>query len=236
VGERLDYSVTFMGIRCGRMRILSFADRSSDNAPVLRITVFARTSPFFDGIYRVRSRLDSFFDPGRMSSIRYVERSSEKRKEKHEIWWIDEASSEVVRETNGETTRIRIDETRAYDPLAFIFRLRTITPAVDEEMVLGLMTSRGVAETVARVTEVDRIRTPLGRREAAAVVPEPKDRMLFSKSGKMVVWIERDEPHRPCRIEFDLAFGRLVAKLDGSGHIDAVDLEGEWSAWIDRER
>ena len=43
--------------------------------------------------------------------------------------------------------------------------------------------------------------------------PEPRDEMMFSKSGSMVVWIDREEPNRPCRIEFDLSFGTLVASL-----------------------
>jgi hypothetical protein len=102
---------------------------------------------------------------------------------------------------------------------------------VGRERVLNLMTSRGVAETVARVTELDEVRTKLGRCDAAAVVPEPRDRMMFSKSGSMVVWLERSPPHRPCRIEFDLPFGKLVAKLEAIGRSKGLDIEKEWTVW-----
>jgi hypothetical protein len=76
------------------------------------------------------------------------------------------------------------------------------------------MTTRGAVETLARAIEADRVRTKVGPCDAIAVVPEPRDGMMFSKSGSMVVWIEKTEPRRPCRIEFDLSFGKLVANLE----------------------
>jgi hypothetical protein len=232
VGERLTYAVSWVGIRCGSMEIVSFVDRSAQDHPIYRIVVFARTSRFFDGIYRVRSRLDSFFDPVRMSSVRYEERGLEKKKRKDEIWLVDDRASEVIRTKNGETTRIPIDVERAFDPLAFIFRLRTMPLDLGQVMTLGLMTSRGVAETDARVTELKDVKTKRGRCDAASVVPEPRDKMMFSKSGAMWVWLERADPHRPCKIEFDLSFGKLVASLEEVEEIDTVDVESEWAAWI----
>jgi len=232
VGERLSYAVSWVGIRCGSMEIVSFVDRSEKEGPTYRIVVFARTSRFFDGIYRVRSRLDSFFDPVRMSSVRYEEHGLEKKKRKDEVWLVDDRTSEVIRTKNGETTRIPIEVERAYDPLAFIFRLRTMALDVGQAMTLGLMTSRGVAETEARVTELKDVKTKRGHCDAASVIPEPRDKMMFSKSGAMVVWIERAEPHRPCKIEFDLSFGKLVASLEDVEAIDVVDVEAEWADWI----
>ncbi len=231
IGERLGYAVSWMGIRCGAMEIVSFSEQAQNGGSIYRIVVFARTSPFFDGVYRVRSRLDSYFDPVRSSSVRYEEHASEKHKRKEEIWRVDDEASEVVRIKNGDTTRISLDAERAYDPVAFIFRLRSIPLETGQRIGLGLMTSKGVVETDAAVTELKQVRTKLGRCDAAAVVPEPRDRMLFSKSGAIAVWIDRVAPHRPCRIEFDLSFGNLVAKLQSVGRSEGVDVEAEWAVW-----
>jgi hypothetical protein len=83
------------------------------------------------------------------------------------------------------------------------------------------MTTKGAVSTVARATREKRVSTKMGRCDAVAVVPQPTDGMMFSKSGSMVVWIAKDAPRRLCRIEFDLAFGKLVAVLKG------VDLLGD---------
>ena len=86
---------------------------------------------------------------------------------------------------------------------------------------------------MASVVEHDKVKTKMGRCDAAAVVPEPRDDMMFSKAGEMVVWIERDAPHRPCRIEFDLSFGRLAAKLKDVGTTDGEQDIPDWETWGD---
>lgn len=231
VGEQLSYAVSWMGIHCGRMDILSFAEPRAEGAPTYRIVVFARTTKFFDGINKVRTRLDSFFDPVAMTSVRYEERSLEKKRRKQETWIFDVETGSVSRTKNGEVSTIEVGAERAYDPLAFIFRLRETAGEVGDSAVLALMTSKGAVETVARTTEAREVRTKLGRCDAVAVVPEPQDRMLFSKSGAMVVWVETDPPHRPCRIEFDLSFGKLVANLAGVEALEGPELPPEWAQW-----
>jgi len=234
INERLVYTVSWMGIHCGEMEITSFVDSVPGQGPIYRIAVLARTTPFFDGVYRVRSRLDSYFDPRLMSSIRYEEHSLEKKKPKDEVWVVSDDHTEVVRTKNGETSTMPIEVARAFDPLAFVFRLRTIDTEPGHEEVLGLMTSKGAVETVARVTERDTVGTKAGRCDAVAVVPEPRDEMMFSKSGRMVVWIDREPPHRPCRIEFDLSFGTLVAKLREFEEGRGADSIEDWQTWGDR--
>ena len=65
------------------------------------------------------------------------------------------------------------------DPLAFIYRLRMMDTGIGHETVLGLMTSRGAVETVARVTGHKKIKTKMGKCDAASVVPEPRDEMML---------------------------------------------------------
>jgi hypothetical protein len=232
-GERLTYAVSWMGIKCGRMDIASFVDETQSGDAVYRIVVFARTSSFFDGIYKVRSRLDSYFDPLLMTSIRYEQHSLEKKNVKDEIWEVDQEAREVIRTKDGEATRIPVEADRAYDPVAFIYRLRVLGTDVGDAASLGLMTSKGVLETDARVTKHKQIHSKLGEHDAAAVVPEPRDKMVFSKSGSMVVWIERTAPYRPVRLDFDVSFGKVVASLAGIEEIGDFDADAEWERWID---
>jgi len=231
VGERLSYAVSYMGIHCGHMEITSFVDEDADGEPMYRIVVLARTTKFFDGIYRLRSRLDSFFDPRQMTSVRYEEHSVEKKKRKDEVWAVNLQADEVVRTKNGEITRIPIKTDRAYDPLAFIFRLRVMDTEIGSATLLDLMTSKGAVETIVRATKRKVIRTKMGKCDAVAVVPEPRDKMMFSKSGSMVIWIDQTESHRPCKIEFDLSFGTLVASLAGVDVAPDGDVGLDWENW-----
>lgn len=233
VNERLSYAISWTGIHCGEMEITSYIDKEATGGPIYRIVVLTRTTKFFDGIYRLRSRLDSYFDPRRMTSIHYEENSVEKKKRKSETWVVDLETMEIVRTKNGEESRFPVEVERAYDPLAFIYRLRMMDTEIGQENVMGLMTSKGAVETVARVTGHKKVRTKMGKCDAASVVPEPRDEMMFSKSGAMVVWIDRQAPHRPCKIEFDLSFGSLTASLKKAEDVAEGEVPTDWETWGD---
>jgi hypothetical protein len=233
VNERLSYAISWSGIHCGEMEITSYIDNEAAGGPIYRIVVLSRTTKFFDGIYRLRSRLDSYFDPRRMTSVRYDEKSLEKKKRKNESWVVDLEAKEIVRTKNGEESRIPVEVERANDPLAFIYRLRMMDTEIGQETAIGLMTSKGAVETVARVTRHKKIKTKMGKCDAASVVPEPRDEMMFSKSGSMVIWIDRQEPHRPCKIEFDLSFGSLTASLRRAEAAAEGGVSTDWENWGD---
>ena len=233
VGERLSYAVSWAGIHCGEMEITSFRQIDGSGVPTDHIVVLMRSSKFFDGIYRVRSRLDSTYDPRLGSSVHYRERSQEKKKRKDEVWEVDHESSEVIRHGKDGDERIAVAEARVLDPLAFVFSLRSLGTEVGRRGTFNLMTDDGVVETIARTTAAKIVKTKAGKCDAVAVVPEPRDEMLFSKSGAMVVWVERSEPHRPCRIEFDLSFGKLVAKLKSVSAGGGGDDIADWETWGD---
>ena len=233
VGEQLSYAVSWMGIHCGEVEITSSVDTEVIGGPVYHFVGLARTTRFFDGIYRLRSRVDSFFDPRRITSIRFEEHSLVKKKRKEEVWLVDHEAKEVVRTNNGEETRIPIEVEQGNDPLAFIARLRTMDKKVGQEHVLGLMTTKGVIEMVARVTRTKEIKTKMGKCDAVAVIPKPRDEKMFPKAGSMVVWIDRVEPHRPCKIEFDLSFGKLAVSLKRVGIAPEGDVGAGWENWGD---
>ena len=222
-----------MGIHCGEVEITSSVDTEVIGGPVYHFVGLARTTRFFDGIYRLRSRVDSYFDPHRMTSIRFEEHSLVKKKRKDEVWLVDFEAKEVVRTNNGEETRIPIEVEQGNDPLAFISRLRMMDKKVGQELVLGLMTTKGVIEMVARATKTKKIKTKMGECDAVAVIPKPLDEKMFPKAGSMVVWFDLIEPHRPCKIEFDLSFGKLVVSLKKVEIAPEGDVGAGWENWGD---
>ncbi len=209
------FKVSFAGIHCGAMTLESSVEQT-DDGPVYHIVMTARTSKFFDGIYRVRSRIESVFSGARMSSVTYHETSEEKKKTKDSLWVVDFDNHRVVRTEGDERQEIPINSLHVYDPLAFIYRTRLLVNEPGDAVTLTMVTSDGDVDTVAEVVERKAISTPFGKREALRVVPRPKDEMLFSNKGSMSIWVSTDEARTPYRIEFDLAFGKLVAKLKDS--------------------
>lgn len=212
IDSLMHYGVSYAGVHCGSLTLESFVEDSGDG-PIYRIVMTARTSKFFDGIYKVRSRIESVYSASRMSSTRYHEHSVEKRKVKDKLYVVEFDESRVRRVEGDEEKLIPITSDQVYDPLSFLYRARLLVAEPGDEIILNMVTDHGDVATVAEAVETKTISTPFGRREALLVVPRPADEEMFSKKGTMNVWLSTDDRRIPYRIEFDLSFGRLVAKL-----------------------
>jgi len=213
LGQRLTYNIRFMGVHCGAMTLESFASEEGGET-LYNVVMTARSSRFFDGIYRVRARIESWYSAESMSTVRYHNIRNEKKGHTDDLFELDLEAGEIVRTKNGNQELLTFEATGGvYDPLAYLYKLRTMVGKPVDELALTLMTSDGAVETIADVVEKKQISTALGKREAVRVVPRPKDEMLFAKKGKLSVWYGTGETGIPYRVVFDLAFGKLTAKL-----------------------
>jgi len=211
--EFLTYDIRYLGVHCGAMTLTSYADRD-DGMPVYRIAVAARTSKFFDGVYRVRVRIDSEYSAERGSSLSYHQYGEEKNERKDELWQVDFDAGEVRRSRSGALKTFPLTSEQVVDPLAFIYRMRLLLSDAGQRATLALMTSHGGVDTVAEVVDKRAVKTPFGTREVLVVVPRPEQDELFTKKGRMEIWVGADEQRLPYRIVFDLPFGKLVARLE----------------------
>jgi hypothetical protein len=211
--EFLTYDIRYLGVHCGAMTLTSYADRDSGTA-VYRIAVAARTSKFFDGVYRVRVRIDSEYSAERGSSLSYHQYGEEKHERKDELWQVDFDAREVRRTRGGALKTFPLTSEHVVDPLAFIYRMRLLLSNVGQRATLAMMTSHGAVDAVAEAVEKRTVKTPFGTREVLVVVPHPEQDELFTKKGTMEIWVGADEQRLPYRVVFDLPFGKLVARLE----------------------
>ena len=211
--EFLTYDVRYLGVHCGSLTLTSFADREG-GVPIYRIALAARTSKFFDGVYRVRIRIDSSYSAERGSSLGYHHYGEEKNDRKDELWQVDFAAREVRRSRDGKLTTFPLTGDGLVDPLAFIYRMRMLLSQAGQKASLALMTSHGSVETVAEVVDTRSARTPFGARDVLVVVPRVEKEELFTKKGTLEIWVGADPQRLPYRIVFDLPFGKLVARLE----------------------
>jgi len=211
--EFLTYDVRYLGVHCGTMTLTSFVDERN-GARIPRIEMVARSSKFFDGVYRVRVRIDSEYSAERGSSLSYHQYGQEKAERKDELWQVDFAAAEVRRTRGAESKTFPLPSQGVVDPLTFLYRMRVLLKDAGEEATLAMMTSRGAVDTVAQVVEKRAVKTPFGKRDVLVVVPRPENEELFSRKGTMEIWFGADEARLPYRVQFDLPFGKLVARLE----------------------
>jgi len=208
------YTVEFLGVTCGHMtlesRLENFAGR-----PAYHIIMTGRNSKFFNKIYKVDGRIDSWVDVETLTSLMYESVIVEKGKRKVKRFRIDSEAKVVKAEKHGEASTLPFDGEPSLDPLAFVVRARVLAGAPGTTFGLRLLTEKGSFESISQVGELKLFETFEGDRELLRIEPMPADRELSSRKEKFVMWVDPGPRRTLHRLEFDLSFGRLVVKLIG---------------------
>lgn len=208
------YSVEYLGVTCGHMTLESQLE-DYRGRPAYHVVMTARNSKFFNKIYRADGRIESWVDPETMTTIAYESDITDKGERKFRRYDIDREKGVIRAEKHGEVTMIPYDGGPALDPLAFVYRGRTLANKAGERFSLNLMTDKGVIRTESLVGELKKFRTYDGKRELQRVQPMTEDGEMFSEKGEFVYWIDPGPARTLYHLDFKLGFGRLRAKLKG---------------------
>jgi len=210
--DRLTYRISWLGVHCGELTL--------ESAPVegrpglVRILMTVRSSELFDSVYRVRAEMESLYNTFRGTTRRYHEVSTEQDKTKDDLWLVDHLNRKAKRTLNGKQEIYELpDGGSVLDPLALVYRIRALAKRPGDLIVLTAMTTEGSLRVHGRVERWERFETPQGEVTALKVVQEAVGDSDLARGGGMTLWLANDQRRTPYRIDFDLPFGRLVARL-----------------------
>lgn len=213
------YEIEYLGLTCGYLTLESRLE-PFEGQDAYHIIMRARTSSFFDHIYRVDGRLDSWTDAETLNAIAYESTITEKKKTSISRYRVDNERQVAIRDKDGKLREIPLDGAAGLDPLAFLFRARTLAAETGESFELRLLTDDGPLDTRSEVGEEQRRGTYEGRRELLPVEPKPATGEMFSREGQFVMWIDPSPERTLYRFWFKLAFGKLSARLKGPAAAD----------------
>lgn len=208
------YKAKYLGITCGHMVLESRLD-TFEGQKAFHIIMTARNSKFFNKIYKVDGRIDSWIDVETMTSLAYESAINEKGKNKVKRYRVDRETGLVTAESKGKVKEIPFDGEPALDPLGFVYRSRVLAGASGSTFSLRLLTDHGAIETVSQVGELKRFKTVNGKKDLLRVQPLTADGEMFSRKGEFVMWVDPENQHVVYRLDFKLGFGRLIAELTG---------------------
>ena len=228
IDPRLAYKVEYLGVTCGHMTLESWLEEYRGK-PAYHIIMTARNSKFFNKIYRVDGRIESWVDVETMSTLEYISDITEKGKRKIKRYTIDREAGTVRAEKHGKVETIAYNGGPALDPLGFGFQGRALAGKPGTTFTQHFLTDRGSVEMTSAVGELKRFKTFDGKRELLPVQPTPAEEGIFSRKGEFVYWIDPGPGHKLYRLNAKLGWGRLVAKLTGPAE-EPADRRGKEDA------
>jgi hypothetical protein len=208
------YKAKYLGITCGHM-VLESRLATYEGREAYHIIMTARNSKFFNKIYKVDGRIESWVDAESLSSLAYESTINEKGKNKVKRYRVDRETGVVTAENKGKVKEIPFDGEPALDPLGFVYRSRVLAGASGSSFSLRLLTDYGSIETISQVGELKRFKTVSGKKELLRVQPLTADGEMFSRKGEFVMWVDPENQRVVYRLDFKLGFGRLIAELTG---------------------
>ena len=216
VGERLVYSVQWLGIEVGRgeaevKEIVPLRGRKT-----YHVVVNVRSAPILDWIYKVRDVHHSYIDVEKLHPLRYEKILKEGRYRADEVMEYDQERhlATYLSRRNGSRKEMQIPP-NVQDQLScgFWFRLQEIHP--DSKIYIPVNADEKNWDMEVKILRQTRVKLPgFSEREAVEVEPEIQYQGIFVKRGKIRGWIGLDERRIPLKMRVKIpVLGSVTARL-----------------------
>ena len=208
-GEMLKFSVQYGPIHAGSAYLEVPEVREWQGHPVFHLVARAESNSFFSKIYRVRNRIDSFWDTTGRFSWRYSEdRHEGSHRYKDEITF--DHDRQEARYENGQTFPI---PPQVQDALSSFYYTRFQALPLGGSLVFDYHASKKSSPLLVKILGRDRIDTPAGRFNCVAIEPQLNAGGVFKNTGRLVIWITDDERRMPVLMKSKVTIGSISVVL-----------------------
>jgi hypothetical protein len=208
-GESLRFAVKYGIIQAGSAWLEIPEMRQYQGHDVYLLLARAESSAFFSHFYKVRERIESYWDRHGLYSRRYFEdRREGKYRQKSDIVF-DPGRGQAI-DSDGGTFPV---PARVQDALSAFYYFRTQALPVGGSIVFHYHASRKSQPLQVKVLGRERVSTPAGTFDCVGVEPVLRAGGIFKHSGRLVIWVTDDERRMPVLMKSKVAIGSISVVL-----------------------
>ncbi|HEY6001328.1 MAG TPA: DUF3108 domain-containing protein, partial [Anaeromyxobacter sp.] len=209
-GERMDYSVHYLGIRVGKARIAV----GRPEGPILPVVLETKTAGIVK-IVDVRQQLATHLDVETMLPRTASLDAHESGYHHTDTAVFDRTAGKATVREKGKfdnTYVIAVPEDTV-DFVALVFQLRALSLEPGMRHDFHVLAGRDVRKITAEVTGRERVETDAGKFDAVKVRVPTGFTGQFSEKRPTYVWFSDDARHVVVQIQTEFAIGRATAGL-----------------------
>jgi len=214
-GERLEFNVYFEFILGGHASMAIEETVDFDGNTAFHFVSKARSAKAVDFFYKVRDRVESWWDVDGRFSRRFSKKLREgKHKYDREVNYFPENNYAIAVDRKKKNVPDTLSlQSSVQDVLSAFYKTRTYELKVGE--VVGIVTEDDgkIYELQVHVLRKEQVEVAAGTFDCFVVEPRLKTSGLFRKQGQMEIWLTDDERKMPVLMKSRLYFGRVWAKL-----------------------
>ena len=176
---------------------------------VYQLVARAESNAFFSRFYKVRERIESYWDRHGLYSRRYFEdRREGKYRQKSDIVFDPDRNEAVY--SDGRTFPV---PPRVQDALSAFYYTRTQALPVGGSIVFHYHASRKSQPLQVKVLGREHVETPAGEFDCVVVEPILKAGGIFKNSGRLLIWLTDDQRRMPVLMKSKVAIGSISVIL-----------------------
>lgn len=211
VGERMEYSVTWEGIRLGAGSLAVEGIDTLGQRQAYRVALEMSGGPPF---YRVEDRIVSWIQPVPFASLQFVQKQKEGNYRRDRRIEMDVEEGTYTRYdfkdgnyvANPAETAVPMPD-GALDEISYLFFARLLPLEVGKRYEFERYFKEDGNPATVEVLRREEIRVPAGRFQTVVLRPEIRTDGLFGEGGEAEVYITDDERRIPVRLTTSLSVG-----------------------------
>jgi Protein of unknown function (DUF3108) len=208
-GESLKFSVQYGFIKAGSAYLEVPGVREWNGRQVYRLLARAESNAFFSRFYKVRNRIESYWDQQGLFSWRYAENRREGGyRSKKEI--VFDPGRHEARYSDGKIFQI---PPHVQDALSSFYYTRTQALPLGGSIVFDYHASSRSQPLEVRVLGREKVETPAGTFDCVAIEPILKAGGIFKNKGRLVIWLTEDARRMPVMMKSKVAIGSISVIL-----------------------
>jgi hypothetical protein len=202
-GEKLTFDVKFGPIKVGtgRMEVIGTEVVRGQEAWRTRFTVNGSALG-----YKVRDRLESWFDTRTLNSLRFIQDLNEGGKDRERAYEIFPESDTFIDTKDGSLQQSVADP---IDDAAFLYFVRTLPLEVGDTYELNRYFRPDRNPVRIKVLRKETVEVPAGKFQTVVVQPIIKSKGIFSEKGHAEIWLTDDPRRLMVQMKTRLSFGTL---------------------------
>lgn len=182
-----------------------------NNKPVYHLTGEGHTYSFYDGIFKVRDKYESYIDTATLQPYRFIRNIYEGGYKKFENVTFNKATNTAI--TNDGVYKV---PDCIQDVLSSIYLARNIdfdAYKPGDKISFNMFLDKEVFSMYIRYLGKETIKTRYGKFRAVKFKPLLLKGTIFEGGEKMTVWVSDDKNHIPVRIESPISVGSVKVDM-----------------------
>jgi len=208
-GEYLKFAVNWGIINGGNAYLGVPEQKQVDGHEALHLVARAESNGFISRFYKVRNRIDSWWDVADRRSLRYSENRRE-GKYRSETDIVFDHDRRVATYKDGETFPIPPD---VQDALSSFYYTRFQALPVGGSIVFDYHASKKNKPLEVKIIGREHVKVPAGEFDCVAVEPVLNAGGIFRNEGRLVIWLTDDERRMPVLMRSKVTIGSVSVML-----------------------